>query len=92
VRIASLQSRGQWGARDFDKVRFTPPIPRFDEKSRLHRGLAEAAGKAKQLAANVVIPETVKSQQARRMVRDALAAAGIAQRIDALVARLLDGG
>ena len=29
-RVENLQSRGQWGARHFDKVMFTLPIPRFD--------------------------------------------------------------
>lgn len=33
-RIEHLQSKGQWGARDFDKVMFSLPIPRFDEKMR----------------------------------------------------------
>src|ERR1700730_6508993 len=29
-RTENLQSRGQWGACDFDKVIFNLPIPRFD--------------------------------------------------------------
>ncbi len=29
-RAAQYQSRGLWGARDFDKVMFNLPIPRFD--------------------------------------------------------------
>jgi hypothetical protein len=91
-RIAGLQSRGQWGARDFDKVMFTLPIPRFDPTVSLHAELAAAAADAEALAATVVLPEGVKFQRARKLVRDALAEAGIAQRIDALVARLLDGG
>ena len=40
---AHLQSRGQWGARDFDKVMFELPIPRFDPANPLHRRLAQAA-------------------------------------------------
>src|SRR6185312_10815499 len=36
-RAEGYQSRGQWGARDFDKVIFNLPIPRFDEKIKLHR-------------------------------------------------------
>jgi hypothetical protein len=38
----------------------------------------------------VVLPEGIKFQRARKMVRDALAESGLSQRIDALVARLLD--
>jgi hypothetical protein len=90
ARTAALQSRGQWGARDFDKVMFTLPIPRFDGKIALHRQLAEAAKKAEAAAAAVALPESIKFQRARGLVRNALAEAGIAQRIDALVARLLD--
>lgn len=90
LRTAARQSRGQWGARDFDKVIFTLPIPRFDVKSKLHRDLAAAAGEAERVAAAVVLPETVKFQRARALVREALLAAGVSGRIDALVARLLD--
>jgi hypothetical protein len=89
-RVASLQSRGQFGARDFDKVVFTLPIPRFDSKTSLHDELADAAREAEKIAAGVELTENVKFQRARRLVRDALAEAGVAQRIDALVARLLD--
>ena len=37
LRIAHLQSRGEQGARDFDKLFFTLPIPRFDPKNDLHQ-------------------------------------------------------
>ena len=90
-RAAAYQSRGQFGARDFDKVMFNLPIPRFDPKSKLHRDLAADAEKAETIAAAVALPEGVKFQRARRMVRDALGEAGLSERIDALVARLLDG-
>ena len=90
-RAAVYQARGQWGARHFDKVMFNLPIPRFDANFRLHLDLAAAAEEAEKAAAAVVLPEGVKFQSARRIVRDALAEAGLAQRIDALVAKLLDG-
>jgi hypothetical protein len=90
-RVAVYQSRGQWGARDFDKVMFNLPIPRFDENNKLHRDLAEAAQEAEKIAAEVALPENVKFQQARRLVRDALTEAGISRKIDTLVAHLLDG-
>ena len=35
VRAAQYQSRGQWGARHFDKVIFNLPIPRFDFERRI---------------------------------------------------------
>lgn len=87
-----MQSRGQWGARDFDKVMFNLPIPVFDGKDGLHKELAKAAAEAEKVAAAVDIADTVGFQRARRLVRDALKAAGTAEKIDALVERLLDGG
>jgi hypothetical protein len=89
-RTASLQSRGQWGARDFDKVMFTLPIPRFDASQTLHNELAAAAGEAERIAAAFELPETVKFQRARKLIRDALTESGVAPHIDELVARLLD--
>jgi hypothetical protein len=91
-RSEAFQSRGQWGARDFDKVMFNLPIPRFDASDLLHNAIAEAAREAETIAASVPLAEGVKFQRARGLIRAALTEAGIAQRIDALVARLLDGG
>ncbi len=90
-RIVARQARGQWGARDFDKVMFTLPIPRFDTKNAPHAELAAAGAEAEKVAAKVVIPDNLHFQTARRRVREALAAAGIAKRIDTLVTKLLDG-
>jgi hypothetical protein len=91
-RSESLQSRGQWGARDFDKVVFNLPIPRFDANNPLHTDIAKTAREAEALAASVPLPENTKFQHARGLVRAALTEAGVARRINALVARLLDGG
>jgi hypothetical protein len=74
----------------FAKVMFNLPIPRFDAKDQTHLALAKAAGKAEKIAAAVELPEGVKFQRARKLVRDALVDAGVAAEIDALVARLLD--
>lgn len=90
-RAEHFQARGQWGARHFDKVMFNLPIPRFDAAQPLHADLAAAAAEAEALAAAVALPEGVKFQRARKLVRDALADAGLSARIDGLVARLLDG-
>ena len=79
------------GARvDFDKVMFTLPIPRFDVTMALHNDLAAAAAEAERIAAAFELPETVKFQRARKLIRDALTESGIAPHIDGLVARLLD--
>jgi hypothetical protein len=88
-RVAHLQSVGQFGARDFDKVMFTLPIPRFDPREELHEALAALALKAEAVAADVVIEEKVKFQRARKLIREALTEAGIAQEIDRAVGELL---
>ena len=66
-------------------------IPRFDPANALHGKLAAAAREAETAAAAVPLPEGVKFQRARKLVRDGLTEAGIAPSIDALVTRLLDG-
>jgi hypothetical protein len=91
ARAEQYQARGQWGARHFDKVMFNLPIPRFDGEKQLHLDLAAAAARAEEAAALVELPEGVKFQRARGLIRAALAETGIAQTIDGLVARLLDG-
>jgi hypothetical protein len=91
-RGESFQARGQFGARHFDKVMFNLPIPRFKPGDPLHNAIAKAARQAEALAASAHLPENIKFQRARGLIRAALTEAGVAQRIDALVARLLDGG
>jgi hypothetical protein len=90
-RVEAMQSRGQFGARHFDKVMFNLPIPRFNAREELHLALAEAAAQAEKIAASVELPEGVKFQRARSLVRAALAEASISQQIDGLVAKLIDG-
>jgi hypothetical protein len=90
-RIESYQARGQWGARHFDKVIFNLPIPRFDPKNKTHVALSGASLEAEKIAAAIQLPEGVKFQRARALVRSALVEAELAKRIDDLVARLLDG-
>lgn len=89
-RVSTLQARGQWGARHFDKVMFTLPIPRFNLKVELHAELANVGASAEAVAASVAVPERIGFQRARRLIREALADAGISERIDKLVASLLD--
>jgi hypothetical protein len=90
ARVAEMQSRGQWGARHFDKVMFTLPIPLFDASRPLHNELVAAAAEAERITAAFELPESVKFQRARKLIRDALTESGIAPHIDDLVARLLD--
>ena len=87
-----LQSRGQWGARDFDKVLLSLPIPQFDESKTLHRQLAEAAAHAEKVASAVPLREGIHFVRARQLIRAALAEDGVAGQIDALVEKLLAEG
>ena len=88
-RIAPLQSRGQWGARHFDKLMLTLPIPRFDGENALHLELAALAADAERVAGEVELPERAGFVKTRQIIRGALATDGVAQRIDARVAQLL---
>ena len=91
ARRGTISRAANGGRAHFDKVIFNLPIPRFDAKIKLHRDLADAAAKAERVAAAVALPEGVKFQRARSLVRTALKEAGLADAIDALVAKLLNG-
>jgi hypothetical protein len=88
-RVELYQSRGQFGARDFDKVMFNLPIPLFDAGEPLHRDLAAAGAEAERIAGLVEIPEGERFVAARQRVRRALIADGIGGEIEKLVEKLL---
>lgn len=89
ARVEHMQSRGEQGARHFDKLMFTLPIPRFDPRAALHAELAAAGQAAEGAAAAVPIPENTPFVRARSTIREALRDDGIAARIDVLVEALL---
>jgi len=88
-RAERYQSRGQFGARDFDKVIFNLPIPVFDAREPLHTDLAAVGRAAERVASMVDLVEGEKFQRARKRVRDALAEDGVGGEIEKLVDRLL---
>lgn len=88
-RVEEAQSSGAFGPRHFDKVMFRLPIPEFKTTDSLHRALANAGQKARDLAALVEIPEGKRFQAARAKVRESLAAAKVSSEIDELVEELL---
>ena len=88
-RAERYQSRGQFGARDFDKVIFNLPIPLFDENDDLHCQLAVQGARAETVAALVEIPEGERFVAARQRVRRALIDEGVAGDIEKLVEKLL---
>lgn len=89
ARIAQFQSRGQFGARDFDKYLFRATIASFNPRNRLHTQLAQAAERAEVVAAALGIAEGERFVRTRGRVRQALQADGVAAEMDRLVERLL---
>lgn len=64
------------------------PIPKFDPDDPLHMQLVDLAAKAEEIAAGVDAG-TYGFQKHRRLVRDALAKAGITEPLNAAVKTLL---
>jgi hypothetical protein len=89
ARTEHLQSRGQWGARDFDKVMLSLPIPKHDATEPLHRELARAARRAEEVAASVSLEGIRHFVTARRRIGEVLREDGVAQEMDNMVAQLL---
>jgi len=87
-RIAARQSRGQWGARHFDKLLVNEPIPRFEAGDADHAALVALAERAEAVAEAVPVPEGLYFVTVRRRIRDALVADGVGGEIDRAVARL----
>jgi SAM-dependent methyltransferase len=88
-RVAPYQSRGQFGARDFDLYVWYVPIPEFDPANEGHKRLAALGQRAEAVAAQVPLPEQVNFQAGRRRVRQALEADGVAAEIEDAVAAVL---
>ncbi|MBI1418774.1 MAG: N-6 DNA methylase [Limimaricola sp.] len=91
ARAEQWQSMGLFGARHFDKVAFNLPIARFAAGNDLHRAISDAGAEAETHVTALAGLADQHFGSARRQVRDSLTEAGISGRIDALVARLLDG-
>jgi hypothetical protein len=66
------------------------PIPQFDRTNKLHRGLVRAAAHAEQVAATVQLSDGMHFVKARQNIRGALREDGVVQKIDKLVAELLE--
>jgi hypothetical protein len=91
IQVVSMQPRGWRDPRHFDNLVWELAIPEYDRRDGLHRDLAAAAEQAEHVAAAVALTEGAHFMRQRRAIRDALAADGVAGRIDALVTRLLGG-
>jgi SAM-dependent methyltransferase len=80
--VAPYQSRGAFGARDFDKYVWYPPIPDFDGTIDSHGRLAELGARATQIATAIEIPDGVGFQRARSLLRAVLRDQGLFNAID----------
>lgn len=83
--VERRQARGQWGARHFAKLLAELPIPSFSRGDPLHMELAANAATAEQVAKEVPAEEGAYFVRVRERIRKALAADGVAQRMEALV-------
>jgi len=88
-RVAKKQAQGQWGARHFDKVMLSLPIPTFDPGASLHQELVSLAEQAEKIAAAVPIKPGLHFVRARSTVRQAIGDAGVSTKIDSAVDKLL---
>lgn len=90
--VAELQSRGQFGARDFDKYVWNAPIPTYDHNRPSHQDLAGLAATAEERAAASDLSHTKTFQKARGAIRADLAQDGLGAEIDDLTDTILSGG
>jgi hypothetical protein len=88
-RVIPMQARGWRDPRHFHKLIWELHIPEFDGNLGLHQELAAAGAEAETTAAAVVLPDG-DYRRKRRVIREAPAATGIAARMEALVATLLN--
>ena len=90
-RIADKQSKGQGGARHFDNLIWELPLPEYDGRNELHQRIVAVAAECEAMAASQKLDASAYFTTQRRVIRDALAEAGLMRRLDALVAELLAG-
>jgi hypothetical protein len=89
-KVEPLMSEGLFGKRDIDKYVFAVPFPIFDPDSELHAHLTEAGARAEEVAGAADLSDDPNFQTARRRVREALGADGVADDIETLVGELLE--
>ena len=87
--VEGLQARGQHNPRHFAGQVFALPFPAFRPTDTLHLHVSGLGQRAETAAAEVVLESTWQFQKARRIMREALIADGIASEIDAAVRELL---
>jgi SAM-dependent methyltransferase len=86
--VRRYQARGEHNPRHFDKYVFRVPFPLFDAGDEIHCELAAVAAQAEVLVGALQFPPQ-SFQANRRRVREALSTAGLAEKLDDLVAAVL---
>lgn len=87
--VSDYQSRGLFGARDFDTYVWRLPIPTYNTVDKLHERIAELGAEAELIAAKTEI-EGCGFQKARKIIRDALSKAELTQKLNAAVSQLIE--
>lgn len=90
VAVAKRQSRGLFGTRDIDMLPWRLPIPAYDADNATHVALSDLGTSAATTVEPLDFTDVPDFKDARRVVRDALAAEGTSAAIDELVIGLLD--
>lgn len=90
--VEGLQSRGQHNPRHFASQVFGLAFPVFRDDDEIHLRLSRLGERAEVIAANVYLDPAWQFQKARRVMREALLADGIAGEVDAAVEELLGPG
>lgn len=85
--VEPYQSIGDFGPRHFDKYVWRLPIPSYDSQNPLHQQLADLAVRAEAEAGQVTC--SAGFQKHRRLVREAVAKAGIAEELNQTVTKLI---
>jgi len=87
--LQPYQSRGEHNPRDFHKLVFRLPIPKFAPGDKLHRAISDLAGRAEEVVAAVEVSASRRFEALRRDCRRALENDGVLGEIDAAVTDLL---
>jgi hypothetical protein len=88
--VRGLQSQGLFGARDFDTYVFHANYGLFEPSNELHSRLVRLVERAEVVAADVSVDSAKSFQTARKAIRNALTAEGVAGDIDLLVGEILN--
>lgn len=84
VAVSDFQSRGLFGARDFDSYVWRLPIPQFDKANDIHMRLASLAEEAEAIATEADL-DGLGFQAARKVVRLELEKSLVHQKLDEIV-------